>query len=73
MRSITLIEVDEENGHLYPGNRDMATHQVTALESIKDRGEGCIIADVGLLSFPGTCVQANCISGVFESSDFQDG
>ena len=47
MRSVCLFEVDEGNGALYSDDKDMTTHQVTALQSIKDHGEGCIIADVG--------------------------
>ena len=46
MRSIFVLEVDESSGEIFGDQRDMATHSVTALEGIRDGGDGVIIADV---------------------------
>ena len=46
MRSIFILEVDEESGMVFGEQRDMATHSVTALEGVRDGGEGVVIADV---------------------------
>lgn len=49
MRSVFTLDVDEESGKIFGDQRDMATHSVTALEGIRDGGEGVVIADVGSL------------------------
>jgi DNA damage-binding protein 1 len=46
MRSIFVLEVDPESGIIYSDVRDMATHQVMALEGLNDNGKGVVIADV---------------------------
>ena len=46
MRSVLMLEVDDESGMIYGDDRDMATHQVVALAGIKDRGQGVVVADV---------------------------
>ncbi len=46
MRSVFVLEVDEETANIYGDQRDMATHSVTALEGIRDGGDGVVIADV---------------------------
>lgn len=46
MRSIFVLEVDDGSGMIYADQRDLATHQVMALEGIQDGGQGVIIADV---------------------------
>jgi hypothetical protein len=48
MRSVFALEVDEASGAIIADQRDMATHQVTALHGIQDVGQGVIIADVSL-------------------------
>ena len=47
MRSVFVLEVDDESGMIFGDQRDMATHSVTALECIRDGGDGVVIADVG--------------------------
>lgn len=47
MRSIFVLEVDDGSGMIYADQRDLATHQVMALEGVQDGGQGVIIADVG--------------------------
>lgn len=49
MRSVLMLEVDDESGMIYGDDRDMATHQVVALAGIKDRGQGVVVADVSFL------------------------
>jgi len=51
MRSVLMLEVDDESGMIYGDDRDMATHQVVALAGIKDRGQGVVVADVSDASF----------------------
>ena len=51
MRSVSVLDVDEASGKIFGDQRDMATHSVTALEGIRDGGEGVVIADVYLLLF----------------------
>jgi DNA damage-binding protein 1 len=46
MRSVLMLEIDDESGMIYGDDRDMATHQVVALAGIKDRGQGVVVADV---------------------------
>ncbi len=48
MRSVFVLDVDEASGKIFGDQRDMATHSVTALEGIRDGGDGVVIADVGL-------------------------
>jgi DNA damage-binding protein 1 len=50
MRSVLMLEIDDESGMIYGDDRDMATHQVVALAGIKDRGQGLVVADVCLIS-----------------------
>ena len=50
MRSVFVLEVDEGSGMILSDQRDMATHQVTALERVQDGGEGVFIADVSLVT-----------------------
>jgi DNA damage-binding protein 1 len=50
MRSVLMLEIDDESGMIYGDDRDMATHQVVALAGIKDRGQGLVVADVSLNS-----------------------
>ena len=47
MRSVFALDVDEGSGKIYGDQRDMATHSVTALEGLRDGGDGVVIADVG--------------------------
>jgi len=46
MRSISVLEVNEESGAIFSYDKDMATHSVMGLERIRDRGESVVIADV---------------------------
>jgi hypothetical protein len=46
LRSIFVLEVDEESGQVVGEQRDMATYSVCAMEGVKDGGEGVIISDV---------------------------
>lgn len=46
MRSVLMLEIDDESGMIYGDDRDMATHQVVALAGVKDRGQGVVVADV---------------------------
>ena len=46
MRSLFVLDIDEDSGEVFGDQRDMATHSVTALEGIRDGGEGIVIADV---------------------------
>jgi DNA damage-binding protein 1 len=46
MRSIIVLEIDDESGAIFSDQRDMATHQVSTMSSVKDRGQGTVIADV---------------------------
>jgi hypothetical protein len=66
MRSVLMLEVDDESGMIYGDDRDMATHQVVALAGIKDRGQGVVVADVSYSDF--AVVQANS-TGLFQYPD----
>ena len=46
MRSVFALDVDEGSGQIYGDQRDMATHSVTALEGLRDGGDGVVVADV---------------------------
>jgi DNA damage-binding protein 1 len=46
MRSVFVLDVDEENGVIHGDQRDMGTHQILGMEGIRDGGEGVIVADV---------------------------
>lgn len=50
MRSIFVLEVDDESGMIYGDQRDLATHQVMALEGVRDGGQSVIISDVSSAS-----------------------
>lgn len=50
MRSILILDVDEESGKIWGDDRDMATHQVSTLSNIYDQGPGVVVADVRHLS-----------------------
>ncbi|ORX37687.1 CPSF A subunit region-domain-containing protein [Kockovaella imperatae] len=45
MRSLCVLEVDLALATVWSEDKDMATHQVMALQNVKDQGQGCIIAD----------------------------
>lgn len=53
MRSVFVLDVDEASGKIFGDQRDMATHSVTALEGIRDGGDGVVIADVSSLPCSG--------------------
>ena len=46
LRSILILDIDEESGKIWSDDRDMATHQVSTLSTIKDQGPGVVVADV---------------------------
>lgn len=46
MRSIIVLDISEDDGKIYDDQRDMATHSVMGMESIKDGVEGVVVADV---------------------------
>lgn len=45
MRSVFVLDVDEQDGVIYSDQRDMATHQVMSLDTVVDGGDGVIISD----------------------------
>ncbi|OWZ42004.1 DNA damage-binding protein 1 [Cryptococcus neoformans C23] len=45
MRSVIVLNVDEGDGMIYDDERNMATHGVTALGLLKDKGDGVVISD----------------------------
>ncbi|KAL1411075.1 hypothetical protein Q8F55_002024 [Vanrija albida] len=45
MRSILILDIDDESGVIRSDQRDMASHSVRALDGIEDGGPGVIIAD----------------------------
>ena len=46
LRSVLILDVDEETGKIWSDDRDMATHQVSTLSTITDQGPGVVVADV---------------------------
>ena len=67
MRSIFVLEVDDGSGMVYADQRDLATHQVMALEGVQDGtgGHSVIISDVSR-ALPG---EAPLMSGTFQHLD----
>lgn len=49
MRSVIVLEIDDESGMIFDDRRDMATHQISTMSKIRDRGQGAVIADVRLV------------------------
>lgn len=44
-----MFDVDPESGLIYNITKDMATHQVMNMESIKDGSDSVVIADVSCM------------------------
>ena len=47
MRSIFVLDINEGSGRIEGEQKDLVTHSVTAMGSIRDGGDGIVIADVG--------------------------
>ncbi|KAE8541647.1 hypothetical protein D1P53_001817 [Cryptococcus gattii VGV] len=45
MRSVIVLNVDEGDGMIYDDERNMATHGVTALGLLKDKGDAVVVSD----------------------------
>lgn len=46
MRSIIVLDIDEESGIIHDDDRNMATHQVRTMTGISDQGPAMVVADV---------------------------